>query len=184
MSGLLTLLHWLAAGSSPKPLPLLLARLFALWGAWACAFVIGWCAWQRRSQIAYLLTVIFGASVASVLAHAIAARLNVPRPFVAGLVPAYIAHSSSASLPSTHATVMFFIAFALLLRADLRKAGVVAFLLACIVGWARIYVGVHYPLDVVAGMALGALLAAVIALVWRFTRPASARAKRVYGAAS
>lgn len=180
----LTLLHWLAAGNSPEPAPLLFARLFALWGAWACAFVIGWCAWRRRSQTAYLLAMALGAGVASVLSHAIAARLNVPRPFVAGWVPAYISHNSSASLPSTHAAVMSFIAFALLLRADLRKAGAVTFLLACAVGWARIYVGVHYPLDIAAGMALGALLAAVLALIWHFTHPTAANAERMYGGAS
>ncbi|MCU4118507.1 phosphatase PAP2 family protein [Variovorax sp. N23] len=177
----LTLLHALSPGSSPSPTLLFVARLLALWGAWACAAAIGWAAWQRRADTLYLLAVAAGAALASVLSHAIAARLDIPRPFVAGWVPAYIAHGSSPSLPSTHATVMFFVAVALLMRAGLRRTGIIALALACMVGWARIYVGVHTPLDIAAGLALGTVMAAVLGLLWRRPRRPTAGTGPVYG---
>lgn len=179
----LTLLHALTAGSDPSPALLVAARLLALWGAWAGAAVVGWAAWHRRADTLYLLAVTAGAVLASVLSHVIAARLDIPRPFVAGWAPAYIAHGSSPSLPSTHATVMFFVAVALLMRAGLRRTGIVALALACMVGWARIYVGVHYPLDIAAGSALGASLAAVLGLLWRRQRERPADTGPLYGRA-
>lgn len=167
----IALLHQLAGGSHPTPEVLLIARLFALWGAWACAIFIGLCAWRHRTEALYLMVTAVGAALASVLSHAIAAQFNIPRPFVAGLVPAYIAHGSSASLPSTHATVMFFVAFAMLFHRRWRQAGAVALTLAVLVGWARVYVGVHYPADIGFGMVLGALMAALLSLTWRLKMP-------------
>ena len=161
------LLQWLTAGSAPSSALLFVARLAALWGTWACAATIAWAAWHRRADALYLLAVIAGAALASVLSHAIAVHLSIARPFVAGWAPAYIAHGNSASLPSTHATVMFFVAAALLLRSGQLRTGIVALALACIVGWARVYVGVHYPLDIAAGLMLGASMAVVLGLAWR-----------------
>lgn len=174
------LLQWLTAGSAPSPMLLFVARLAAVWGTWACAASIAWAAWHRRAESLYLLVVIAGAALASMLSHAIAVHLAIARPFVAGWAPAYIAHGISASLPSTHATVMFFVAVALLVRPGLQRTGVVALALACIVGWARVYVGVHYPLDIAAGLALGASMAIALGLAWRVHRRTPAATEPSY----
>jgi undecaprenyl-diphosphatase len=42
-----------------------------------------------------------------------------------------------------------------------RRLGVVAVLAAVVMAFARVYVGAHYPGDVVAGLAVGALVALV-----------------------
>lgn len=166
-------LQWMAAGDEPAAWPLFIAWLSALWGAWACAAALAWVAWKRRPERGYLATVVAGAILASLLSHAIAAHFDVPRPFVAGWVPAYISHRASAATPSTHATVMFFIAFALLFREGLRRLGGAMLALACIVGWARIYVGVHFPLDILAGITLAAAQAGLLSLAWKQFLPAS-----------
>jgi undecaprenyl-diphosphatase len=44
------------------------------------------------------------------------------------------------------------------------RAAPALFLLAAAIAWSRVYVGVHYPLDVLGGAVLGVLLA--IALRW------------------
>lgn len=159
-------LQWIAAGGDPATWPLFAARAFALWGAWACGIGLACAAWRHRHHRPYMGVVVVGAVLMSLLSHAVAAHFNVQRPFVAGWVPAYIPHAASAATPSTHATVMFFVAFALVLHRGLRWQGVVAFALACIVGWARIYVGVHFPLDIGAGLLLGAAAAVLLAGLW------------------
>ncbi|QSI31099.1 phosphatase PAP2 family protein [Variovorax sp. RKNM96] len=160
----LTLFHWLAAGSPPTPAVLSVASAFALWGSWLSALIVAVALWRHRVDRAYLCIVAAAAGLTSLLSHAIAMSLDVPRPFVLGLAPAYIAHSGRGSLPSTHAAVMFMVAFAFMLRPSLRKLGLPLLALAAITGWARVYVGVHFPLDIVAGLVLGAAVAGTAAI--------------------
>ena len=58
------------------------------------------------------------------------------------------------SFPSDHATVAGAVAAGLLLAN--RRLGLVAIVAALAMAFARVYVGAHYPGDVVAGLALGA----------------------------
>ncbi|BEP44456.1 phosphatase PAP2 family protein [Variovorax sp. V15] len=160
----ITLFQWLTAGSQPTPWVLSFASAFALWGSWLCAGVLVFALWRHRAERAYLFIVAAFSGLASMASHAIALALNTPRPFVLGLAPAYIEHAGRGSLPSTHATVMFMVALALLLRPGLRRLGVPLLALAAVTGWARVYVGVHFPIDIVAGMLLGGAIAGLLAL--------------------
>ncbi|MEZ2298245.1 phosphatase PAP2 family protein [Variovorax sp. RCC_210] len=160
----LALFQWLAAGTQPTPWVLSVASAFALWGAWLSAIVLVVALWRHRPDRAYLCVVAAAAGLASLLSHAIAMQLDVPRPFVLGLAPAYIAHGGRGSLPSTHATVMFMVAIAFLLRPGLRRPGLLLLAVAAVTGWARVYVGVHFPLDILAGLLLGAVIAGALAL--------------------
>lgn len=159
------LLQWLAAGDEPSSWPLLIGIAFAQWGSTLSAGAVIWAGWQRPADRSYVAASLIATGLVTLLSHAIAAHLNYPRPFVLGIVPAYIAHSASASLPSTHASGMFFIGFAFLLRQGLRKSGAPILALAAITGWARIYVGVHFPFDIVAGIWLAAVCALAFALI-------------------
>jgi undecaprenyl-diphosphatase len=62
--------------------------------------------------------------------------------------------SESFSFPSNHAANIFALA-ALFIAYD-RKRSVLWVSIAALVAYSRVYLGVHYPLDVVAGAALGA----------------------------
>jgi len=77
--------------------------------------------------------------------------------------------TGSFSLPSNHATNMF--AMASFFSYNFRWLAVPCFVAAGLVGYSRIYVGAHYPTDVLAGIALGTLvgLSAAIA-TGRLTR--------------
>lgn len=87
------------------------------------------------------------------------------RPFVAHpqIHPLYAVHSSS--FPAGHAATAF--AGATLLSFVARRGTPLFVLLAVAIGFSRVYVGVHYPGDVLGGAVLGCLfgLAAIGVLV-------------------
>jgi len=43
-----------------------------------------------------------------------------------------------------------------------RRLAVPAYVLAALVAWSRVYVGVHWPLDVIGGAALGVLVGTLV----------------------
>lgn len=62
------------------------------------------------------------------------------------------------SFPSDHATAAGAVAVGLLLTN--RRCGIVAAVLAIVMAFTRVYVGAHYPGDVIAGLALGGAVGA------------------------
>ena len=80
-----------------------------------------------------------------------------PRPFIAlqdmQLLVVPEMHEAYRSFPSGHATLAFAIAFTVY-KQD-RDWGIAFLILAAIVAAGRIFVGVHFPLDVIAGAFVG-----------------------------
>lgn len=77
------------------------------------------------------------------------------RPFdvISSLVP-LITKPTDYSFPSGHTACSFAVGF-LLFRKLPKKYGMPALLLAVLISFSRLYVGVHYPSDVIAGMISG-----------------------------
>ncbi|MGH2458210.1 MAG: phosphatase PAP2 family protein [Chloroflexota bacterium] len=123
----------------------------------------------KRAALAAAAALIGGLVVAFVIAHLV----QVPRPFVAHHVDLLIQHSATdSSFPSDHATASFAVAStALARRMPWRWPLLIA---AALVAIARVYVGVHYPLDVIVGALIGTGFAiALWRLDARIARPAS-----------
>jgi membrane-associated phospholipid phosphatase len=72
-----------------------------------------------------------------------------------------------SSMPSGHATTTFALFFMLAWLAGPRRTVALAGSWAVLVGFSRVYGGVHYPLDVVAGAALGLTTASILAALDR-----------------
>ncbi|TCZ75401.1 undecaprenyl-diphosphatase [Paenibacillus albiflavus] len=92
------------------------------------------------------------------------------RPFVAHEVFQLVPHAVNASFPSDHATASFAIAMSIWFYR--RKEGWLWLALAAAISFSRVWVGVHYPLDVTTGMVNGVLCALLIHLVFSKWSPA------------
>ncbi|WP_241559093.1 phosphatase PAP2 family protein [Chitinophaga barathri] len=92
--------------------------------------------------------------------------LNKPRPFVTYDFIEKATSGNMPSFPSGHTTDVFVTALALSLV--YRKWYVIlpAFTWALLVAYSRLSLGVHYPSDVLAGIALGSFTAVIGCRVW------------------
>jgi undecaprenyl-diphosphatase len=135
-----------------KDLPAIVVVLVAV------TFLVPWARgrWQRRSG-AVLATASAGLalSVNQPIAHLVdRARPYLEHPAHAHLL---ISRSHDPSFPSDHATGAFALAFGIWLYD--RTIGTVLLVLAALLSFARVYVGTHYPGDVVAGAVIGIAVA-------------------------
>jgi undecaprenyl-diphosphatase len=119
---------------------------------------------RRRPALAVALSLAGGVLIAS-LVKQLTSR---PRPVVVHLQAV-----TGSSFPSGHSTqaAAFWVALALALRCApfsrsvARVSAIGALLLTLGVAWSRVYLGVHYPSDVVAGLLLGGSWAVFVAYV-------------------
>lgn len=123
---------------------------------------------RRRNQRVVLYTI-----VAVLLANLVVKLCDLvyfrPRPFSSQEVNLLFYRPSDSSLPANAAAVGF--TFAGVAWQRYRWLGVVMGVLAGLFAFARIYCGVHYPLDVVAGAMVGALSAYVVGKGQRVLEP-------------
>ena len=133
-------------------------------GGWfwiLCAVVLLAIPKTRKTGYAAVLSLIFGVIVTNLLLKNIVAR---PRPFaeIEALIP-LIAKPTDFSFPSGHTTASFAVAL-VMFRMLPKKIGIPAVVLAALVAFSRLYLGVHYPTDVLVGFVV-ALVGSLLA-VW------------------
>lgn len=114
----------------------------------------------RKTGMTGLIAVLIGFIITNVFVKNLAARIR-PYEVVEGL--RFIGTKPhDFSFPSGHSTCS--VAASIVLLAKLpKKAGIPLFVLGILICLSRLYVGVHYPTDVLAGAAIG-LFAAFAAL--------------------
>jgi undecaprenyl-diphosphatase len=128
-----------------------------VWLALAAALAI----WWRRPPL--FLQVAIADLAAQLLSYGLREWIGRARPSAVYALPKPLVHvPHGGSFPSGHATASFACATVLAFWAP--RAAPLFFLLAAAIAWSRVYVGVHYPLDVLGGAVLGVAIA--IALRW------------------
>jgi undecaprenyl-diphosphatase len=138
----------------------------------AMVLLVVWCWWSVRRRGAEDAASSVAALVWAPLAAAIAVLVNVPirgfverpRPFRAhqGL-DVLVSGKTDYSFVSDHATITMALGVGLFVAN--RKFGIVGIGLALLEGFCRVYMGVHYPTDVVGGFALGTAVALLLSPV-------------------
>ncbi|HLP86878.1 MAG TPA: phosphatase PAP2 family protein [Candidatus Paceibacterota bacterium] len=110
----------------------------------------------------------FGYILASILKHFIFS----PRPFLLfeQVKPLFL-HGGVDSFPSGHA--VFFGALAMSLFLIHKRIGIFYFIIALVIGSARVASGVHFPFDIIAGYIIGIAIAVIFSVILRKTKKAT-----------
>ncbi len=98
-----------------------------------------------------------------------------PRPFAMGIGYDLVRDDNSSSFPSNHTVAMFALSTSLMLT-NKRLIGIFSLILAFLVGISRVYIGVHFPLDILGGILYGVTLTLLFYVV--FTKMYEFLAKR------
>ncbi|PGW35615.1 undecaprenyl-diphosphatase [Bacillus cereus] len=98
---------------------------------------------RKQYTVLYTTLSVSIALLVNVLIHAVYYH---PRPFITHHVNQLVPHAADSSFVSDHSVLVFSIAFVFILREE--KLKYIALIWAILVGVSRMYVGVHYPLDI------------------------------------
>ncbi len=111
---------------------------------------------NKQKSIIALSTIFL--PLAYIIAQVIAFFYFNPRPFVVGNFTPLIPHAPDNGFPSDH--MLLTSATASILFVYNKKVGIVAWIIAIIVGVSRVYVGIHHLADIVGSVII------VIASMW------------------
>lgn len=167
--------------------PLLLLALWGLPQAWRSRALQAGEQAILQERRATALWVVVACVLAYLFNLGLEHLLFEPRPFVSHVVHLLITHPADASFPSDHTAVSFAVVGMLLLALPTLAAHawnrqsrhllrvplillVLALLLACGIGLARVFVGVHYPGDILGGALSGLCAAVIITILRRYLR--------------
>ena len=148
--------HWVGSlfhGIEAASIPLMVVLTGLLW---FLARPGGDRKWKLACGSAYLAAAL--AYVVNFVIHHIYDRA---RPYEAHQISHPWSSSTDASFPSDHTSLSFAIAFAVLMFDTV--AGVLFLVLAVLIGVGRLFIGAHYPGDVLAGVLVG-LVSALVAV--------------------
>ncbi len=137
--------------------------------------IIGFCIWKFKKQAIYIIVIL---ALSAGFADFTSARMVKPLvkrlrpcndPIIALTDITRVSCGTGYSFPSTHATDHFAMAFfmILLFYKRWRWIWLWAILWAGSISFAQVYVGVHYPIDVICGAIYGALVGWLFAFIFK-----------------
>jgi undecaprenyl-diphosphatase len=139
--------------------------------------VIGACALFSRRWRHALFTVLVSVLAVWLIVNMIRTLVPIPRPAFYGLGIQWVPQGVRPGFPSLHAAGTFAAAFSLWCLPS-RAPMLAALLVAAVVAWSRVFLGLHFPSDIVAAAMLGAVVS--IAVERGVSRPLSLLASGAY----
>jgi undecaprenyl-diphosphatase len=119
-----------------------------------------WVLWkERKAGVVFLVFVILTLSITDLISS------DILKDWVGRVRPCHVltgVHklagcNTSYSFPSSHAVNIFAAAF--FLAPLSKRLALVVYAIAALVGYSRVYIGIHYPTDVIGGASIGLLIA-------------------------
>lgn len=129
---------------------------------------------NRRVQKQMLLLAVLAFPISYLVAKIGSHLYYDPRPFVVTHIAPLIPHAADNGFPSDHALLLA--TLAAFLTVFNKKAGAVLWVIALLVGAARVLAGVHHPIDIIGSFIIGI---AVTYLAWLGIRRVKAFADEV-----
>ncbi|MFP8737921.1 undecaprenyl-diphosphate phosphatase [Klebsiella aerogenes] len=117
---------------------------------------------QRQLVFKVMLALTLSLSISWVIGH----LFPHDRPFVDGVGYNFLHHAADDSFPSDHGTVIFTFALAFLFWHRV-WSGALLLVIASAIAWSRVYLGVHWPLDMLGGLLAGMCGCLGAQLLWQ-----------------
>lgn len=144
--------------------------VFARWVSVTLPALVGaglalWLALGSKAQRIAICKVLAAMATTWIAVHLLRWAVHAPRPAQLGMGVQWLEHAARSGFPSMHAAQAFALAASLALSrmpqlATLAAVGAVA------IAWSRVFLGVHFPLDVLAGACTGMLGAGGAHWLW------------------
>lgn len=130
---------------------------------------------RKQYTVLYTTLSVSIALLVNVLIHAVYYH---PRPFITHHVNQLVPHAADSSFVSDHSVLVFSIAFVFILRGE--KLKYIALIWAILVGVSRMYVGVHYPLDILGAAFLTFITSGLVMQSARIFEPLASFIFKMY----
>ncbi|WP_212936920.1 undecaprenyl-diphosphatase [Bacillus hominis] len=130
---------------------------------------------RKQYTVLYTTLSVSIALLVNVIIHAVYYH---PRPFITHHVNQLVPHAADSSFVSDHSVLVFSIAFVFILRGE--KLKYIALIWAILVGVSRMYVGVHYPLDILGAAFLTFITSGLVIQSTRILEPLASFIFKMY----
>lgn len=150
-----------------RPWIIIAAKFLANWLIYLVPTVlIGiWCWGEELQRKLALKTLIVILAVLTVN-QLVGAAWPQPRPFMLKKGHTFFAHAGTPSFPSNHASICWAVSIVLLTHNIRSILGWLVFIASCGVAWARVFLGVHFPLDMLGALCVAGVVCFVVNLIW------------------
>lgn len=163
----LTLFSWINATPHAPTQAIHIATFIAQDLLYILAFLLIflWCQGNKAMK-ERALKAVFMTTIGLVISFIISSIFYHPRPFAMPIGQNYLAHTANGSFPSDHMLIFSTIAFSYLFS-NRKMTGLILLCCAWLVAWSRIYLGVHFPFDMLGAFILAFLLNWVGFYIWQ-----------------